>query len=319
MKIILAKPRGFCAGVNMAVETLETALRVFGPPVYVYHEIVHNKRVVSEFRSKGATFVDDLEQVPDGANLVFSAHGVAPGLRANAGARGIRVVDATCPLVTKVHSEAVRFAKHGHRILLIGHEGHDEIVGTMGEAPDRITLVQSEEDAATIEVGDPTNVAYLSQTTLSVDEASRIVGLLRERFPGIVAPPSEDICYATQNRQDAVRRLAAEADLFLVLGSQNSSNSKRLAEIAASLGVRAHLIDGWREIRPEWLADVTTVAITAGASAPEKLVQECIAWLVERYGASVEERALREETLHFQLPPELRNLVAAPSQAVAAG
>lgn len=309
MRIVLARPRGFCAGVNMAVESLETALRLFGPPVYVYHEIVHNKHVVETFRAKGAIFVDAIDEVPDGSNVVFSAHGVSPEIRRHAAARNLRAIDATCPLVTKVHSEAVRFARQGHLIMLIGHEGHDEIIGTMGEAPDRIVLVQSADDVANLEVPEGQSVAYLSQTTLSVDDANAIVGRLKERFPGIVAPPSEDICYATQNRQEAVREIAGEADVVLVLGSQNSSNSARLAEIARDLGTPAHLIDSAGEIDPAWLEGAQVVAVTAGASAPEELVEACVAFLQERYGAEVEERVVRDETMHFQLPVELRRLM----------
>jgi 4-hydroxy-3-methylbut-2-enyl diphosphate reductase len=299
----------------MAVESLETALRLFGPPVYVYHEIVHNKHVVDTFRARGAVFVDSIDEVPDGSNVVFSAHGVSPEVRQHARERNLRAIDATCPLVTKVHSEAIRFARQGHLIMLIGHEGHDEIIGTMGEAPDRMVLVQSAEDVATIEVPDGQSVAYLSQTTLSVDDANAIVARLKERFPEIVAPPSEDICYATQNRQEAVREIAVEADVVLVLGSQNSSNSARLAEIARDLGTPAHLIDSADEIDPAWLEGAKVVAITAGASAPEKLVEACVAYLRERFGAEVEERVVREETMHFQLPVELRRLMreAAPA------
>jgi 4-hydroxy-3-methylbut-2-enyl diphosphate reductase len=299
----------------MAVESLETALRLFGPPVYVYHEIVHNKHVVDTFRARGAVFVDSIDEVPDGSNVVFSAHGVSPEVRQHARERNLRAIDATCPLVTKVHSEAIRFARQGHLIMLIGHEGHDEIIGTMGEAPDRMVLVQSADDVATIEVPDGQSVAYLSQTTLSVDDANAIVARLKERFPEIVAPPSEDICYATQNRQEAVREIAVEADVVLVLGSQNSSNSARLAEIARDLGTPAHLIDSADEIDPAWLEGAEVVAITAGASAPEKLVEACVAYLRERFGAEVEERVVREETMHFQLPVELRRLMreAAPA------
>jgi 4-hydroxy-3-methylbut-2-enyl diphosphate reductase len=278
--------------------------------VYVYHEIVHNKHVVEQFRGKGAVFVDDLAAVPEGANLVFSAHGVSPEIRRTASERKLNVIDATCPLVTKVHNEAVRFARRGHTILLIGHEGHDEIVGTMGEAPDRIQLVQSPEDAANLVLDDEASVAYLSQTTLSVDDANAIVERLRERFPSIVAPPSEDICYATQNRQEAVGRLAAEADVVLVIGSQNSSNSRRLAEIATEIGVPAHLIDSADEIDPRWIEGAGTVAVTAGASAPERLVDECVRFLHERFAATVAERVIRTEEMEFQLPLQLRRAMS---------
>jgi 4-hydroxy-3-methylbut-2-enyl diphosphate reductase len=306
MKVIVARPRGFCAGVNMAIETLERTLELYGPPVYVYHEIVHNKHVVRRFRELGAVFVDSLADVPRGETVVFSAHGVSPALRQDAEARALNVIDATCPLVTKVHSEARRFARQGHTILLIGHEGHDEIVGTMGEAPGRMRLVQSEEEAAAIELPEGASAAFLSQTTLSVDDANRIVTRLRERFPDIVAPPSDDICYATTNRQEAVRVIAPEAEVFLVIGSQNSSNSMRLREIAEELGVPAYLVDSAAEIDPSWLEGKETVGLTAGASAPEELVQECVEWLRARYGAAIEERDVRGEDMHFQIPWVLR-------------
>jgi 4-hydroxy-3-methylbut-2-enyl diphosphate reductase len=317
VKVILAKPRGFCAGVNMAIESLDQALELFGPPVYVYHEIVHNKHVVESFRAKGAVFVDALAEVPDGANLVFSAHGVSPEIRRQAASRGLRVVDATCPLVTKVHSEAIRFARQGHLILLIGHEGHDEIAGTMGEAPERINLVQSAGEVDGVVIPEGQSVAYLSQTTLSVDDANTIVDRLRGRFPQIVAPPSEDICYATQNRQEAVRHIAREADVVLVIGSQNSSNSARLAEIARDMGVPAYLVDSADEIEPAWMDGAGTVAVTAGASAPEELVQSCLAFLQERFEAEIEEAVVREEDMHFQLPVELRRLLRANVSAAA--
>lgn len=306
MRLIVARPRGFCAGVNMAIETLERTLQLFGPPVYVYHEIVHNKHVVNRFRQEGAIFVDSLLDVPRGKTLVFSAHGVPPSLREEAAMRDLNVIDATCPLVTKVHSEAKRFAKHGHTILLIGHEGHDEIVGTMGEAPGRMRLVQSEEEALEVVLEPGDTPAYLSQTTLSVEDANRIVHRLKERFPQIVAPPSDDICYATTNRQEAVRAIAPEADIFLVVGSQNSSNSVRLREIAEEIGVEAYLVDSAGELDPAWFDGKSTVALTAGASAPEELVQECVAWLRDRYAPSIEERDIREEDMHFQIPAVLR-------------
>ncbi len=306
MRVTLAKPRGFCAGVNMAVEALDKALELYGAPVYVYHEIVHNKHVVETFREKGAIFVDRIDEVPVRATLVFSAHGVSPEIRQQARDRQIRAIDATCPLVTKVHSEAIRFARQGHLILLIGHEGHDEIVGTIGEAPGRMRLVQSAGEVDAIEVPAGQSVAYLSQTTLSVDDANAIVNRLRQRFPAIVAPPSEDICYATQNRQEAVREIAASADVVLVIGSQNSSNSMRLREIAEEMGVRAYLIDSASEILDSWLDGAERVAITAGASAPEGLVAECVRHIEGRYGALVQERVVRREDMHFQLPVELR-------------
>src|SRR3954465_12680697 len=265
MKIILTNPRGFCAGVNMAIESLERALEFFGAPLYVYHEIVHNKYVVERFLRRGAVFVESLEEVPEGAPLLYSAHGVSPQVREQARSRRLRAIDATCPLVTKVHLEAVKFAGEGYTIVLIGHEGHDEVIGTMGEAPDRMILVETAEDVGRLEVPDPSRIAYLTQTTLSVDDANQVIAALRARFPSIANPPKDDICYATQNRQEAVRELASRADVVLVLGSQNSSNSKRLAEIANGLGPHAHLIDGVAEIRPEWFEGVDTVLITAGA------------------------------------------------------
>src|SRR5688572_18629247 len=258
MKIILANPRGFCAGVNMAIESLERTLDLFGPPVYVYHEIVHNKFVVERFQRRGAVFVDELDQVPEGAPLLYSAHGVSPQVRALARGRQLKAIDATCPLVTKVHLEAVKYAKEGYTIVLIGHEGHDEVIGTMGEAPDRMILVETAEDVENLTIN-PDKIAYLTQTTLSVDDANIVIAALRKKFPQIANPPKDDICYATQNRQEAVRELAKRADLVLVLGSQNSSNSKRLAEIARSLGPHAHLIDGKDEIQPHWFDGVETV------------------------------------------------------------
>ena len=308
MKVLLASPRGFCAGVNMAIESLEIALREFGAPVYVYHEIVHNKYVVDTFRTQGAIFVEQLTDVPSGATLLFSAHGVSPEIREIARERRLTTIDATCPLVTKVHIEAVKFAKQGYTILLIGHAGHDEVLGTMGEAPEAMVLVESEQDALTVEVDESRPLAYLTQTTLSVDDANRIIARLKERFPQIVSPPKEDICYATQNRQEAVKTLAGEADLVLVLGSQNSSNSQRLREIGVERGIPSYLIDGAADLRDEWFENVATVLVTAGASAPETVVQECLDQLVARFGATIDVRQLRQETVHFQLPRELRTL-----------
>ncbi len=306
MRVILVSPRGFCAGVNMAIDSLEVALQRFGPPIYVYHEIVHNRWVVSQFRDRGVIFVSDLDEVPVGAHLLYSAHGVSPELRRRAAERGLAPVDATCPLVTKVHREAIRFAAAGYTILLIGHAGHDEVVGTMGEAPDAIKLVGSAEEADCVEVTDPERVAYLTQTTLSVDDAALIVERLRRRFPKLTGPTRDDICYATQNRQDAVRKLSPEADVVLVVGSQNSSNSQRLAELARSGGVSAYLIDGPADIDSAWFRGDETVLITAGASAPETIVARCVALLQERYQASVEHARVREEGIHFVLPRELR-------------
>ena len=306
MRIVLAGPRGFCAGVNMAIETLETAIRIHGTPVYVFHEIVHTKHVVDRFVREGAVFVDRVEDVPEGSVLLFSAHGVAPEVRRVAAERRLLAIDATCPLVTKVHLEAIKYAKGGYRIVLIGHEGHDEVIGTMGQAPDAFTLVDSPEEVDALPFGPADRLAYLTQTTLSVDDASRVIKRLKERFPQIVGPPKDDICYATQNRQEAVRILADDADRVIVLGSQNSSNSQRLAELACERGIPANLIDGASEIDPAWFRGDETVVITAGASAPESVVQDCVRWLVDRYGATVEERTIREEDVYFPLPKELR-------------
>jgi 4-hydroxy-3-methylbut-2-enyl diphosphate reductase len=311
MKILLAGPRGFCAGVNMAIETLETAIRLHGTPIYVFHEIVHNKHVVNRFEREGAVFVDSVEEVPEGAVLLFSAHGVAPEVRRVAAARRLRAIDATCPLVTKVHLEAVKYAKAGYRIVLIGHAGHDEVIGTMGQAPEAFTLVDNVAEVDALPFGPDDKLAYLTQTTLSVDDASRIINRLKERFPQIVGPPKDDICYATQNRQEAVRLLSGDADLVIVLGSRNSSNSQRLAELAADSGIPAHLIDGASEIDPAWFTGNETVVITAGASAPESVVQDCVQWLRSHYDATVEERVIREEDVYFPLPKELRAAAAA--------
>jgi 4-hydroxy-3-methylbut-2-enyl diphosphate reductase len=311
MKVLLASPRGFCAGVNMAIESLDLALASLEPPIYVYHEIVHNKYVVEHFRGRGVTFVDDLEDVPYGATLLFSAHGVSPEIRRIARERHLRAIDATCPLVTKVHLEAIKFAQAGYTILLIGHEGHDEVIGTMGEAPEAIILVEKPEDVDTLQVADENRLAYLTQTTLSVDDANRIISRLMERFPKIAAPPKDDICYATQNRQEAVARLAKEATVAIVLGSQNSSNSQRLAELARERGIRAYLVDGPEDLDPAWFEPADTVLVTAGASAPEQVVEECLDWLRERFGATVEPRSVRDENVSFPLPRELRNIATA--------
>jgi 4-hydroxy-3-methylbut-2-enyl diphosphate reductase len=308
MKILLAAPRGFCAGVNMAIECLDLAIKAFGTPIYVYHEIVHNQYVVQRFRNLGAVFVNEVSEVPHGATLLFSAHGVSPEVRRQAAARDLRAIDATCPLVTKVHLEAIKYAKEGRTIVLIGHEGHDEVIGTMGEAPEAIVLIETPEDVDRLEVANPHHMAYLTQTTLSVDDANRVISRLKQRFPDIVAPPKEDICYATQNRQEAVAALAGEADLVLVLGSQNSSNSQRLADLARQAGVPAHLIDGPQQIDPAWLEGVNTLVLTAGASAPETLVDQCVEYLQASYSAEVEPRVIRTEDVHFPLPRELRQL-----------
>lgn len=310
MRIILASPRGFCAGVNMAIESLELAIRLYGTPIYVYHEIVHNKYVVDRFRREGVVFVDHMEEAPEGSVLLYSAHGVSPEVRRVARERRLRTIDATCPLVTKVHLEAVRYARQGYTIVLIGHDGHDEVVGTMGEAPHAMVLVETPEDVDRLVVPDPEKLAYLTQTTLSVDDANRIIRRLRERFPRIANPPKEDICYATQNRQEAVQVLAREADVVLVLGSQNSSNSQRLAELARENGVRAYLVDGAADIDAGWFCGQETVVVTAGASAPELVVEDCVEFLRKRFDATVESRTVREEEVHFPLPRELRTLAA---------
>ena len=308
MKILLASPRGFCAGVNMAIESLELAIRAFDMPIYVYHEIVHNQHVVNHFRTLGVVFVDHLSQVPPGATLLFSAHGVSPEVRRIAAERNLTTVDATCPLVTKVHLEAIKYAREGYSIVLIGHEGHDEVIGTMGQAPEKICLVESPDQVDRLEVADEGKVAYLTQTTLSLDDARRIINRLRQRFPKIVTPPKEDICYATQNRQEAVALLASEADLVLVLGSQNSSNSQRLAESARERGVPTRLIDSAQDIDHTWFNGHETVLITAGASAPEVVVTECLDFLCDRFQATVERRSIRQEDVSFPLPKELRTL-----------
>jgi 4-hydroxy-3-methylbut-2-enyl diphosphate reductase len=308
MKVILASPRGFCAGVNMAIETLDLTLKLFGAPVYVYHEIVHNRYVVERFKKLGAVFVDRLEDVPHNSHLLFSAHGVSPEIRNIADERNLKTIDATCPLVTKVHLEAIRFAKEGYTIVLIGHEGHDEVIGTMGEAPDAFVLVESPEDVDRLPFDGKTKLAYLTQTTLSVDDATRIIDRLKARFPQLIGPPKDDICYATQNRQEAVRLIAPECQLVLVLGSQNSSNSQRLAELAREINVPAHLIDGPVDLDPNWFNGVNTILITAGASAPESVVEETLEYLRKNYNATVESRSIREEEVYFPLPRELRVL-----------
>jgi len=308
MKILVANPRGFCAGVNMAIECLDETIRMFGSKIYVYHEIVHNKYVVEKFTKQGVNFVDSIEEVPEGSILLFSAHGVSPEIREQSRIRKLQTIDATCPLVTKVHLEAIRYARDGYHIILIGHEGHDEVIGTMGEAPASITLVEDPSDVDQLSYDANAKVAYLTQTTLSVEEASRVIVALKARFPSIESPPKEDICYATTNRQDAVKQLVQRADVLIVLGSQNSSNSRRLQEIGASIGKQSHLIDGSQELRSEWFSGDETVLITAGASAPEVVVQDCIGWLSEKFGATLEEITTREEHVSFPLPRELRVL-----------
>lgn len=305
MRILLAGPRGFCAGVNMAIESLQRAIERFGTPLYVYHEIVHNRWVVERFRRQGVVFVDNLDQVPQGTHLLYSAHGVSPEIRRKAEERQLKTIDATCPLVTRLHAEAIRHAEAGYTIVLVGHRGHDEVVGVMGEAPDAIRLVGSIDDVDRLEIGDPDKLVYLTQTTLSVDDAEQIIGRLRERFPRILAPSTHDICYATQNRQRAVRELSREAEFALVVGSQNSSNSRRLAELCRASGVETRLVDGPDDIEPDWFTGQETVLITAGASAPEDIVQDCVQLLEGRFQATVESRTIREEEVRFPLPREL--------------
>ena len=313
MEIILAAPRGFCAGVNMAVTSLDLAIAQFGTPIYVYHEIVHNQYVVKTFQSKGAVFVNELEEIPSGSTVLFSAHGIAPEVRQAAQRLGLFAIDATCPLVTKVHLEAIKYAKGGYTILLIGHDGHDEVIGTMGEAPEAIVLVEDEQQVEQLDFCPDTKLAYLTQTTLSVDDAQRIIRRLRERFPWIESPPKDDICYATQNRQEAVRLLSEQADVVLVLGSQNSSNSQRLRELGAEQGKRAYLIDGVEDLSADWFHPEDRILVTAGASAPESVVQATIDWLVEKFGATLREETVRKEEVHFPLPKPLRDLAKAKS------
>lgn len=306
-RVLLAKPRGYCAGVDRAVQAVELALAHYGAPVYVRKQIVHNAYVVRTLEAAGAVFVEETDEVPEGAVVVFSAHGVAPEVHAEAATRNLKTIDATCPLVTKVHHEARRFAAEGYDIVLIGHDGHEEVVGTTGEAPDHIRLVDGPADVAAVSVRDPERVVWLSQTTLSVDETMQTVDALREKFPSLQSPPSDDICYATQNRQAAVKAIAPQTDLFLVVGSQNSSNSVRMVEVAKAAGARAaYLVDDVHAVSPEWLSGVTTVGLSSGASVPEILVREVAGWLAERGYGEPEEVAHTEERLTFALPQELR-------------
>jgi 4-hydroxy-3-methylbut-2-enyl diphosphate reductase len=314
-KVLLAAPRGYCAGVDRAVVTVEKALELYGAPVYVRKEIVHNKHVVTTLEERGAVFVEETDEVPEGSIVVFSAHGVAPQVHEEAAARSLRTIDATCPLVTKVHHEARRFAAEDYDILLIGHEGHEEVVGTMGEAPDRIHLVDGPDAVDGISVRDPAKVAWLSQTTLSVDETVATVEQLRQRLPLLVDPPSDDICYATQNRQVAVKEIAAQSDLVIVVGSRNSSNSVRLVEVSRESGAQAHLVDYAAEIDPAWLEGVRTVGVTSGASVPEILVRGVLDLLAEAGFTDVSEVRSAEETLLFALPPELRKDLRAAESA----
>jgi 4-hydroxy-3-methylbut-2-enyl diphosphate reductase len=313
-KLLLAKPRGFCAGVDRAIDVVEMALTLYEGPIYVRKEIVHNKHVIQSLAAKGVIFVDEIDQVPEGAVVIYSAHGVSPEVRANAAAKGLTVIDATCPLVTKVHQEAIRFANEGRSIILVGHEDHEEVVGTVGEVPNNIQVVESVEEARAVQISDPTRIAVTTQTTLGVDDTREILDALKERFPMIIAPTSDDICYATQNRQTAIKTLAKDTDLVLVIGSDNSSNSRRLKEVAESMGARSYLIDDVSEIEPGWLDGVECVGVTAGASAPEHLVQEVVEYFKKMGVAEIEEVAVVEEKVTFTPPPELARKLAEQSK-----
>src|SRR3989454_5806669 len=308
MKIILANPRGFCAGVDMAIDVVDEVLRLRGAPVYVFHEIVHNRHVVEDFERRGGTFINEIDEVPPGGLVVYSAHGISPAVRGQSKARRLVEVDATCPLVTKVHLEVLKFAREGYTIVFIGHAKHDEAIGTVGEAPESIVVVESPEDVARLRVPDEDKLAYVTQTTLSASDAERIIAALKARFPNIKGPPKEDICYATTNRQSAVTRFAPEADLVLVVGSKNSSNSQRLVDRAREAGKPAYLIDDVSELDPAWLAGAKTVFVTSGASAPDRLVQGLLSRLRGEFGAEVEERTLLEEDVTFAPPKSLRSL-----------
>ena len=316
--LLLLKPRGFCAGVVRAIDIVRIALEAFGPPIYVRKEIVHNRFVVEELQGKGAIFVDSVEEVPNGERVIYSAHGVSPEVREASAHRKLRVIDATCPLVTKVHVEAVKFAKEGYSLILIGHRDHDEVIGTLGEAPLVTQVVGNPEQVESLTVADPDRVAYLTQTTLSLDETKDIIAALRKKFPNIKGPAAQDICYATENRQVAVKQVASEADLLLVVGSDNSSNSNRLVEVARNLGRNSHLIDSFRNIKPEWLDGVKTIALTAGASAPECLVEEVVKFLSTKGFENVQEVEVMPENVRFGLPPEIVEAIAsAPTPAIA--
>jgi 4-hydroxy-3-methylbut-2-enyl diphosphate reductase len=308
MRIILANPRGFCAGVNMAIETVDQVLAKQGPPVYVYHEIVHNRHVVEGFRGRGVEFVDEITEVPVGGLVVYSAHGISPEVRRKAKERRLREVDATCPLVTKVHMEVLRYVRDGYTIIFIGHREHDEAVGTVGEAPDSIVVCETAEEVAKLEIAEPTRLAYVTQTTLSVSDAQRVIDALKARFPKIRYPAKDDICYATTNRQNAVTMLSPEVDLVLVIGSKNSSNSQRLVERATEAGKAAYLIDDQSELNPAWFIGIEAVLITAGASAPEHLVSNLVDRLKRDFGGEVEVRTLMEESVSFELPRSVRSL-----------
>src|SRR6202044_1620534 len=309
--LLLLKPRGFCAGEVRAIDIVRIALETFGAPIYVRKEIVHNRHVVDELTSKGAIFVDSVEEVPAGERVIYSAHGVAPEVREASKLRELRVIDATCPLVTKVHVEAVKFAREGYSLILIGHHDHDEVIGTLGEAPMVTQVVGSPAEVASVTLPDPNRVAYLTQTTLSLDETRDIIAALRQRFPNIKGPAAQDICYATENRQVAVKQVASESDLLLVVGSENSSNSNRLVEVARNLGTSSHLIDSFQNIRPEWLVGGETIALTAGASAPEHLVEETVTFLRDKGFGNLEELEVMPENVRFGLPPEIVEAIAA--------
>jgi 4-hydroxy-3-methylbut-2-en-1-yl diphosphate reductase len=309
-KLLLAKPRGFCAGVDRAIDVVAMALTLYEGPIYVRKEIVHNKHVIQTLAAKGVIFVDEIDQVPEGAVVIYSAHGVSPEVRANAAAKHLTVIDATCPLVTKVHQEAIRFANEGRSIILVGHEDHEEVVGTTGEAPNNIQVVENVEEAETVQVPNPDRVAVTTQTTLGVDDAREILDTLKRRFPMIIAPASDDICYATQNRQTAIKTIAKSTDLVLVIGSDNSSNSRRLKEVAESMGARSYLIDDVSEIEPAWLDGVECVGVTAGASAPEHLVQQVVEYFKQMGVAEIEEVSAVEEKVTFTPPPELARKLA---------
>jgi 4-hydroxy-3-methylbut-2-en-1-yl diphosphate reductase len=316
--LLLLKPRGFCAGVVRAIDIVRIALEAFGPPIYVRKEIVHNRFVVEELQAKGAIFVDSVEEVPNGERVIYSAHGVSPEVRNASQRRKLRVIDATCPLVTKVHVEAVKFAKEGYSLILIGHRDHDEVIGTLGEAPAVTQVVGSPAEVKSLTVPDPDRVAYLTQTTLSLDETKDIIAALKQKFPNIKGPAAQDICYATENRQVAVKEVASEADLLLVVGSENSSNSNRLVEVARNLRTNAHLIDSYKNIRPEWLEGVKTIALTAGASAPECLVEEVVKFLAGKGFGNVQELEVMPENVRFGLPPEIVEAIASAPASVSA-
>lgn len=308
-KIILLRPRGFCAGVVRAIDVVKIALNMYGAPIYVRKEIVHNRHVVEELKALGAIFVEELDEVPTGARVIYSAHGVAPEVRTQARQRGLKVIDATCPLVTKVHLEAKKFARQGYTIVLIGHKDHDEVIGTLGEAPESTALVSTVEDVDRLQVADPERVSFITQTTLSLDETRDIVQRLKEKFPKIQGPAAQDICYATENRQVAVKAVVPLCEVLLVVGSQNSSNSRRLVEVCEKMGVPAYLVDDLTEVQPQWLENIQTIAVTAGASAPENLVEQLVEFLQQRGFAQLEEMEVKEEDVRFNLPAELTRTV----------